>query len=472
MKTLVTTMLLGSAVCFQAADWPNWRGPDHNGISQETDWSEKWASSGPKRLWSASVDTGFATVSVADGRVFTMGNKSDRDYVIALDEGTGEELWRHGYAESLNPNLYDGGPNATPTIDGDYVYTMSKSGKAYCLEAETGKVIWTKDLKQIYNVNKPTWGFASSPLIQGDMVVYNVGTHGLALKKNTGSLAWETGTGTAGYATAVFYDHNGTEALVMFTADSAYGVDLSNGHQLWKKSFKTSSSVNAADPVLFDGKIFLTSQSRDGELIELSGSSTTSKWKSRNMRMQFNPGVVIGDYLYGADGSIGNGNSVRCINMKTGETEWTEMGIPSSSITAADNKLIILTRDGNLYVTEASPIHFMQLAKSKVISGTCWSPPVLANRSVYVRNSTGTLYKLQMSEMVVEPQPLAVNFAGSRLEFSWPAKGNFILESTDALGQAADWSEVGRRPPITEDDRYIVRVRPSAAQQFFRLHSE
>jgi len=311
-------------------------------------------------------------------------------------------------------------------------------------------VIWTKDLKQIYNVNKPTWGFASSPLIQGDMVVYNVGTHGLALKKNTGSLAWETGTGTAGYATAVFYDHNGTEALVMFTADSAYGVDLSNGHQLWKKSFKTSSSVNAADPVLFDGKIFLTSNTRDGELIELSGSSTTSKWKSRNMRMHFNPGVVIGDYLYGADGSIGNGNSVRCINMKTGETEWTEMGIPCSSITAADNKLIILTRDGNLYVTEASPIHFMQLAKSKVISGTCWSPPVLANRSVYVRNSTGTLYKLQMSEMVV----------------------NFILESTDALGQAADWSEVGGRPPITEDDRYVVRVRPSAAQQFFRLHSE
>ena len=163
-----------------------------------------------------------------------MGNKSDRDYVIALDEGTGEEIWRHGYAESLNPNLYDGGPNATPTIDRDYVYTMSKSGKAYCLEAETGKVIWTKDLKQIYNVNKPTWGFASSPLIQGDRVVYNVGTHGLALKKNTGSLAWETGAGTAGYATAVFYDHNGTEALVMFTADSAYGVDLSNGHQLWK----------------------------------------------------------------------------------------------------------------------------------------------------------------------------------------------------------------------------------------------
>ena len=86
-------MLLGSTVCFQAADWPNWRGPDYNGISQETDWFEKWGSSGPKRLWTASVGTGFATGSVADGRVFTMGNKSNRDTVYALEEATGDILW-------------------------------------------------------------------------------------------------------------------------------------------------------------------------------------------------------------------------------------------------------------------------------------------------------------------------------------------------------------------------------------------
>ena len=469
---LTAAFLAVGASVAQAADWPNWRGPDHNGVSRETDWYEKWPSRGPKRLWKASVGTGFAAVSVANGRVFTMGNRSARDQIIALDEATGDELWKHTYSEPLTPNLYDGGPNATPTVDGDYVYTLSKTGKAYCFEAATGDVVWTKDLKRLYNAQVPSWGFASSPLIQGERVVYNVGTRGVALKKDTGRLAWKTGSGTAGYATAVPYDHNGKDAVVMFAGDSAYGVDLANGKQLWKKSFRTSASVNAADPVLYDDKIFLTSNSRDGELIELRGTSTRSKWKNRNMRIHFNPGVVVGDYLYGADGRIERGKTVRCINMKTGETEWTKSSMPCSSITAADNKLIILTRDGNLYIAEASPSQFKQLAKSRVITGTCWTAPVLANRSLYVRNSSGTLYKLQMSEMVVEPQPLAVKLDGNDLKFSWSAKGSFILESTDALGQAADWHEVGSGA-AKEDDRMTVRVRPAkTGQKFFRLRSE
>ena len=470
--TIIAALLLLTFDPFgQAADWPNWRGPDHNGISLETDWFEKWPSSGPKRLWKASVGTGFAAVSVADGRVFTMGNNSARDQVVALDEDTGDELWRHTYSEPLTPNLYDGGPNATPTVHGDFVYTLSKTGKAYCFDAATGEVVWTKDLKRLYQARVPNWGFASSPLIQGDRVVYNVGTRGVALKKDSGRLAWKTGGGTAGYATAVPYEHNGKDAVVIFAADSAYGVDLANGRQLWKKSFRTSASVNAADPVLYDGKIFLTSNSRDGELIELRGTSTRTKWKNRSMRIHFNAGVVVGDYLYGADGRIERGKTIRCINMKTGETEWTKNSMPCSSITAADNKLIILTRDGNLYIADASPTKFKQLAKSKVINGTCWTAPVLANRSLYVRNSRGTLYKLQMSEMVIEPQPLAVQLSGDRLEFSWPAKGNFILESTAIFGQAADWSEVGSGT-AKEGDRYVVRIRPSAAQQFFRLRNE
>ena len=471
MKTLITAMLLGSAVWLQSADWPNWRGPNHNGISHETDWFEKWDSSGPKRLWKASVGTGVASVSVADGRVYTMGNKSNRDTVYALKEATGDILWRHSYSEALNPNLYDGGPNATPTVDGEYVYTLSKTGKAFCLEAATGDEVWNKDLKKLYRISTPNWGFASSPLIHGDKVVYNVGSRGIALNKKTGSLKWKNGTGKSGYATPVPYDHRGTEAFIMFGSSSAYGVNAATGKQLWSKPFKTSASVNAADPVLYDGKIFLTSNSRDGELIELNGTSTRSKWKNRNMRIHFNPGVVIGDYFYGADGRIERGNTVRCINMKTGETEWTKNSIPCASITAADSKLIILSRTGDLYIAEASPARFKQLARAKVLSGTCWTPPVLANRSVYVRNSRGTLYKLQMSEMVVEPQPLAVNFAGSRLEFSWPAKGNFILESANVLGQDSKWGEIGSST-AKENDRYVVRVRPSASQQFFRLRSE
>ena len=470
-KKFIVAALFISAVSFgQAADWPNWRGPDHNGISMETDWFEKWGSSGPKRLWNASVGTGSTTVSIADGRVFTMGNKSDRDTVYALEEATGDILWRHSYSEALSPIQYDGGPSATPTVDGEYVYTLSKTGKAFCLEASTGDEVWNRDLKQLYSLPAPDWGFASSPLIHGDKVVYNVSSRGIALSKTNGSLKWKTASGTPGYASPVPYDHRGTEAFIMFGPSYAYGVNAATGKQLWSKSFK-SSGINAADPVLYNGKIFLTSSSNDGELIELSGTSTSSQWKNRNMRTYLNAGVVIGDYLYGADSTTNRGNKVRCINMETGETEWTKSGIPCASITASDGKLIILSKTGYLYIAEASPSRFMQLAKAKVITGTCLTVPVLANRSLYVRNSRGTLYKLQMSEMVVEPQPLAVHITGSQLEFSWPAKGNFILESTETLGQAADWGEVGSGTG-KEGDRYVVRVRPSAAQQFFRLHSE
>ncbi|SVC50540.1 uncharacterized protein METZ01_LOCUS303394, partial [marine metagenome] len=140
LTTIAAVVLVWAIPIGQAADWPNWRGPDHNGISQETDWFEKWDSSGPKRLWNTSVGTGSTAVSVADGRVFTMGNKPNpkgwlpnRDTVYALEEATGDILWRHSYSEALSPILYDGGPSATPAVDGEYVYTLSKTGKAFCL---------------------------------------------------------------------------------------------------------------------------------------------------------------------------------------------------------------------------------------------------------------------------------------------------------------------------------------------------
>ena len=397
--------------------------------------------------------------------------------VYALEEATGDILWLHSYSEALSAIQYDGGPSATPTVDGEYIYTLSKTGKAFCLEASTGDEVWNRDLKQLYSLPTPTWGFASSPVIHGDKVVYNVSSRGIALSKTNGSLKWKTASGTPGYATPVRYDHHGTEAFIMFGPSYAYGVNAATGKQLWSKSFNSSGSdINAADPVLYNGKIFLSTSNFNPRL-----RVDRAEWHQHQHKFKMEERQHA--YLLqrrGGDRRLfvrcrwqrpGTATAVRCINMETGETQWTKKSIPCASITAADAKLIILSRTGDLYIAEASPSRFIQLAKTKVITGTCLTVPVLANRSLYVRNSRGTLYKLQMSEMVIETQPLAVNFAGSDLEFSWPAKGNFALESTDALGQAADWSEVGSATS-KEDDRYIVRVRPSAGQQFFRLRSE
>jgi outer membrane protein assembly factor BamB len=147
-----------------AADWPRWRGPDLNGISRETGWSSQWPASGPKQLWKASVGTGFSSMTVRQGRVYTLGNADNTDTVFCIDVRTGEVVWKHSYPASLDPINYEGGPSATPTVDGDRVYTFSKHGLLFCLDVAKGKVIWSNNVMESLKAEKPIWGFASSVL--------------------------------------------------------------------------------------------------------------------------------------------------------------------------------------------------------------------------------------------------------------------------------------------------------------------
>ena len=192
-----------------AEDWPNWRGPDHNGISREAGWDANKLKNGPTFLWRKQIGTGFASVAVSDGRVYAMGNtgkqgdKSDQDQtdiVWCFNARTGEEVWRHTYPCLLVPKNYEGGPNATPTVEAGRVYTVSKHGHVFCLNAETGAVVWQKHLTNDYGVEPPKWGFAGSPMIVDDLIVLNAGTYGLALRKQDGTLAWVSEKGPAGYS--------------------------------------------------------------------------------------------------------------------------------------------------------------------------------------------------------------------------------------------------------------------------------
>src|SRR5919108_3155000 len=143
-----------------ALDWHRWRGPDANGISRETDWMAQWPAEGPNRVWKANVGTGFSSVAVSGGRVYTMGNQGKQDTVVCLDANTGAVRWKHAYDAPMDPKYYEGGPSATPTVDGERVYTLSKRGVAFCLETATGRVVWSKNLTRDLGVEIPTWGFA------------------------------------------------------------------------------------------------------------------------------------------------------------------------------------------------------------------------------------------------------------------------------------------------------------------------
>ncbi|MCP4453057.1 MAG: PQQ-binding-like beta-propeller repeat protein, partial [Planctomycetes bacterium] len=254
-----------------AADWPHWRGPDYNGMSRETVPKPAALKDGIKPVWEAQIGVGFSSVTISHGKAYAMGNVGKvNDVVLCFDADTGKEMWTHTYPEPLNPKYYDGGSSATPTVAGTRVYTISKSGKIFCLDAATGDVVWQKQATP----KPPTWGFAGSAVIQGDLVIFNVGTAGLALNKGTGDVVWDNGAGLSGYASAVPYTRDGRKCIVLFGQNHVFGLDAATGKQLWKCEWVTKHDVNASDPIVRGDYVFVASgYNRGCGLIKIDGSS-------------------------------------------------------------------------------------------------------------------------------------------------------------------------------------------------------
>jgi outer membrane protein assembly factor BamB len=385
-------------------DWPRWRGPDLNGISKETGWSSTWPTSGPRQLWKASVGTGFSSFAVAAGRAYTMGNRGGKESVYCFDAATGAENWKHTYDCDIDPRYYDGGPSATPTVDGDKVYSLSRKGHLFCFHAATGKIAWQKNVNEelelkVFKENTPEWGYSGSPLVQGDKLVLNVGTAGAALDKSNGKVLWTTGTQLSGYSTHVPFNVGAETYLAVFGAKGAHAVALKDGKQLWEFPFETSYDVNAADPILRGNKVFISAgYGRGAAMFRFEGSHVTRIWENKNMRNHFNSCVLLDGHLYGMDGDHGScGSALRCLEFETGQVKWTESSVKPGALMAADGKLIIMSEPGELIVAQASPESFEALARAQVMGGKCWTTPVLSHGRIYCRNSKGDVVCLDVS---------------------------------------------------------------------------
>jgi outer membrane protein assembly factor BamB len=377
-------------------DWPRYRGPNLNGISTESGWSVDWPATGPKQLWKANVGIGFSSISVADGRAYTVGNEKDRDTIYCFDAATGREVWKHSYVCKLNPKAYEGGPSATPTIEDGRVYTLSKDGEAFCLQAADGKVVWSAHLGRDLKAKVPGWGFASSPVIVDNAVYLNVGTRGTALDKATGKVLWTTGDQAAGYSSLVPATFGGTKALVLFTAQSVAAVDPATGRELWSHPWKTSYDVNAAEPIVSGDKVFISSGYNHGAaLLRIGGGKPEVIWENKEMRNQHNSSVLIDDALYGFDGD--NNSELKCLDFNTGKVRWSEKGLGKGTLMAADGKLIVLSEKGELVIAAADPTAFKPLARWQVMGGKCWTVPVLSNGRIYCRNARGDLVCVDVS---------------------------------------------------------------------------
>ena len=390
--TILFTIL--TAISATAADWPHWRGPQHNGISTEKLNLTGWTAAGPKQLWQTKVGIGCASVSIANGRLYTMGNHNDTDTVWCLDALTGKEIWKHEYAEPLKPFLYEGGPNATPTVDGDLVFTISKTGKIHCLRADTGKVVWTKKLSTDFGVDTPHfdgkegWGHAGSAVVHGNMLLLD----SVALNKTTGALLWKTDENAAYSTPVVCFDN---KLVALFNATGLSLRNLADGKLVAHHPWKTSYNVNAATPIIEGEKIFISSGYNHGAmLLQFANNKLTPLWKDENkkMRNQMASCVLWQGCLYGINEDV-----FTCMDFATGNVKWTGgTGIKKGSLMMADGKLIILGDKGDLVIAEATPTAYKELTRAKVLTGHCWSVPVLANSRLYCKTIPGDLVCLDV----------------------------------------------------------------------------
>lgn len=373
----------------RANDWPQWRGPSHDGVSRETGWSDQWPAQGPPIIWKANVGIGFSSFAVADGRVFTAGNSNNIDAIFCLSSSTGKVIWQHSYPADLGDKFFEGGTTGTPTVDGNHVFTLSRWGDIFCFDAATGHVVWSKNAHQETGVRIPGWGFGGSPLVFKNLLVLNIGQAGLALDKNTGKIIWQSASKDAGYSTPVPMQFGGQWYGLFGTGQTYVAVNLLTGIDSWRVRWVTQYGVNAADPIVDADRVFIsTGYGKGAMLLKVGASAPQVIWKSKVLRTQLNPGVRVGAYVFGIDAD-GDAGRLKCIEFATGTQKWTQPGIGLGSLMAADGRLIVLSERGELMIAPATPEGFKIKAKSHVLGGKCWTVPVLANGHIYCRNSRG-----------------------------------------------------------------------------------
>ncbi len=398
------TSILILAVCAvfaTAADWPQFRGPDQNGIAREKDWLGAWPADGPRKLWEMDLGVGASDVAVADGRLYTLGNIKDKDIVYCLDAATGKESWRFAYDAKLDKRSFEGGPAATPTVDGDLVYTVSHMGDLYALNKATGKPVWSKNYVRDFAGQRPQWGWAGSPLVHGKLLILDIGGNGtstVALNKTTGALVWKSGSDAVGYSTPVILPVEGKPTLLVLKAKVLVALNPEDGKEMWRHPWQTNYDVNASAPILVgkekvQNKIFLTTGYGTGcGLIEVTAGKVRELWRNKNMASRIASPVSLDDTLYGI-----NDKELVALDVTTGKQLWKRGGVGEGTITATtDDKLIVLGERGQLLVADADPAAFKPLRAADVIGGRCWVAPVLAGGNLYVRNNQGRLLCLAM----------------------------------------------------------------------------
>jgi outer membrane protein assembly factor BamB len=329
-----------------------------------------------------------------------MGNDDGKDVIYCFDVKSGRELWKHTFPLELDPNMFEGGPRATPTLDGGHVYTVSHQGDLWCLDAATGKKVWYHHYQKDFGGRRPDWGFSGSPTVAGNLLLCDVGGTGastVALDKKTGKVVWKIGNHAPGYGSPAVMQIEGKPTVVVFKAKDLVGYDLASGKELWSTGWQTSYDVNAATPLAVGGdRIFISSGYNAGcALIQVRNGKATELWRNKNLRAHVNTPVPIDGHVFGVDGNTGGGNLV-CLDLATGERKWEEKTVKGGSLIRAGDKLFVLTEKGELVIADASPAGFKAQLRTSVLNKRCWVQPALSAGRLFVKDNDGNLVCLDL----------------------------------------------------------------------------
>ncbi len=374
--------------------WPQWRGPQQDGIARETNWRRNWDQHPPQILWKTNVGIGYSSVAVVQGRLYTLGHRDGQEHLWCLDALTGKPLWKDSYPGKLVDYLHKGGPGSTPTVTGKYVLTLGREGQLRCYEASSGKLRWSQELQKLFQVELPDWGFTCSPVVVGSAVVVDAGWIA-ALDLETGKLLWKTGPFRPGYGTPLaFEDSQGRKLLAVLTNDALVVVRQQDGKLVAKYPWETPYVTSATTPIVHQDHIFISTGYNKGcVLLRLQGDKLVKVYGHNRMANHMNTCILWEGHLYGIHGNSHARRQCRlvCMDWESGQIRWQQRGFGCGAWTLADGMLIILSDDGRLCLVEANPQKFRQLGEVKVLEETCWTVPVLAGGIIYCRNDQGDL---------------------------------------------------------------------------------
>lgn len=384
-----------------ADDWPQWMGPGLDGISTEEGWSANWNDRQPQELWHREIGIGFSSVGVVDGLLYTMGHVDGKETVWCLNADTGSEVWSHSYPAQRNGNLYEGGPGATPTVLDNHVYTLGVDGQLNCLLRKTGELIWHRDLKSDFDVALHEWGFNSSPFIHNGKLYVQGGRLG-CYDTASGDLVWKSEPHQAGYGAVRILKRDGTTYLVSLDCDGLRISNISDGKLIAIAPWKSPFATNSTTPIVIEDRIFISTGYNVGSgLFEFDGQRLTQVYSTKRMRNHFNNSIVWNGHIYGLDGNsnLGRVVTLTCLNFANGDVMWKQRGLGCGSVMIANEHLIVLSEDGDLVVAKASENEFRELGRTKILSGRCWTVPVLTNGNVYARNASGNLVCVELPKV-------------------------------------------------------------------------